>query len=77
VTKSIFRIEMMPAREGDCLLVTYGNERETRRILIDGGRSATWQDVRARLQAVAQDPNELELLIITMSIGITSRASWA
>jgi hypothetical protein len=56
---------MMPAREGDCLLVTYGNEQETRRILVDGGRSATWQDVRAHLQAVAQDPNVLELLIIT------------
>ncbi|MFP5462716.1 MAG: hypothetical protein ACLGII_14300 [Gammaproteobacteria bacterium] len=32
-----FRIEMLPALHGDCLVVEWGDERRTRRMLIDGG----------------------------------------
>lgn len=61
----MFQIEMLPAREGDCLLLTYGQPGEERRVLIDGGRTATYVDLRARLNSLPQTQREFELLIVT------------
>ena len=60
----MFQIEMLPAREGDCLWITYGDAAAPRHVLIDGGRKATAKTVRQRLKALG--PNgRLELLIIS------------
>ena len=61
----MFRIEMLPAREGDCLLLTYGQPPSERHVLIDGGRSGTYQDLQARLSSLPETQRELELLIVT------------
>ena len=61
----MFRIEMFPACEGDCLIVTYGQPGTPKRILIDGGRVATYADLRAHLVGLPQDQRRFELLIIT------------
>ena len=50
----MFRIEMFPAREGDCLILTYGEPGALKRILIDGGRSATYADLRTHLVGLPQ-----------------------
>jgi beta-lactamase superfamily II metal-dependent hydrolase len=61
----VLEVEMLPAREGDCILITYGTKDAPRRILIDGGRQATWQDIRKRFLEIPCGQRELELLVIT------------
>ena len=40
---SIFRIDMLPAREGDCLWIEYGDPDHLNRMLVDGGRKIVWR----------------------------------
>jgi beta-lactamase superfamily II metal-dependent hydrolase len=61
----MFQIEMLPAREGDCLLLTYGQQGHERRVLIDGGRAATYDDLKTRLSRLTDREREFELLIVT------------
>jgi hypothetical protein len=56
-------LEMLPAREGDCLWITYGVD-ERRHVLIDGGRKATGKVVRKRLEELPAD-ERLELVVVT------------
>jgi beta-lactamase superfamily II metal-dependent hydrolase len=60
-----FNVTMFPAREGDCLLLEYGHHAETRRILIDGGRSATYKQLREYLAELPEDEREFELLVVS------------
>ncbi|QJP18224.1 hypothetical protein HKK60_01300 [Stenotrophomonas maltophilia] len=61
----MFDIEMLPAYEGDCLWIRYGEVASPRQILIDGGRIGTYQHIKARLSALPEDQREFELLVIT------------
>jgi beta-lactamase superfamily II metal-dependent hydrolase len=61
----VFRIEMLPAYEGDCLLVTWGDATSPHRLLIDGGRKGTHPAAAARLKSLPADQRELELLVVT------------
>jgi hypothetical protein len=60
-----FRIELLPAREGDCVLLSYADGAVRRHVLIDGGRAATWEDLKARLEELPAGERELELLVIS------------
>ena len=62
---ALFEIEMFPAREGDCLVVTYGDAARPRRILIDLGRAATYDDFKQRFAVVPAEDRAFELLIVT------------
>ncbi len=61
----MFEIEMLPAREGDSLWLRYGDKAKPRQLLIDGGRSATYKELRARLMKLPAGHRDFELLIIT------------
>ncbi len=61
----VFRIELLPARHGDCLLLSYGDAARPHRVLIDGGPIGAYGALSARLAALPQDQRELELLVIT------------
>jgi hypothetical protein len=61
----VFTIEMLPAREGDCLWITYGDETRKRHVLIDGGRKATGKEVRKKIAALPPDERRLELVVAT------------
>lgn len=56
---------MLPAREGDCLWIRYGDADAPRQILIDGGRLGTFRDIKERLQNLPVDKREFELFVIT------------
>jgi beta-lactamase superfamily II metal-dependent hydrolase len=60
-------IEMLPAREGDCLLLTYDDlaDGRPRRVLIDAGRAGTYPALKKRLKAIPAGERELELFVIT------------
>ncbi|SFR92021.1 hypothetical protein SAMN05428960_3196 [Mitsuaria sp. PDC51] len=61
----VFRIELLPARHGDCLLLSYGDAARPHRVLIDGGPIGAYGALSARLAALPEDQRELELLVIT------------
>lgn len=61
----MFEIEMLPAREGDCLWIRYGDARKPRQILIDAGRAATGKELKLRLAALPENQRDFELFIIT------------
>lgn len=61
----MFEIEMLPAREGDALWLRYGDPDAPRQILIDGGRAATYAEIKSRLADLPDDRRTFELFVIT------------
>lgn len=63
---SVFRLTMLPANEGDCLLLDYGEDEENlRHVLIDGGRRATWPHLEAALEAVVARGEAVDLMVLS------------
>jgi hypothetical protein len=56
---------MLPAAYGDCLLVEYGSDKRTHRVLIDGGVGPTYDKLRERLLAIPRSERNFELLVVT------------
>lgn len=56
---------MLPAREGDCLWIRYGSSTSPHQILIDGGRTATANELIKRIEAQPRIRRRFELLIVT------------
>lgn len=62
---AIFSVEMLPAREGDCLWISYGDPEDPSHVLIDGGRKATARTVRAKIESLPPDRRHIELIVVT------------
>ena len=60
----MFELSMLPASDGDCLLLTYGDAKRNN-VLIDGGRTGDYRHLKALLQAVADRQEDIELLVVT------------
>ena len=61
-------LEMLPAAEGDALLLTYGESDELRYILVDGGRRNTYKALRDHILSLpssADGKRVFELLIVS------------
>jgi glyoxylase-like metal-dependent hydrolase (beta-lactamase superfamily II) len=52
---------MLPAKDGDCLILRWGEDADARHIVVDLGRSSTWKFARRIFSALAN----VELLAIT------------
>jgi len=63
--RKIFRIQLLPARHGDAILVEYGDAASPARFLIDGGPLGAYAGLKARLEALPTDQREFELLVVT------------
>lgn len=61
----MFELEMLPAREGDCLIFTYGHPDTPHRILVDGGRAATYADLRTALSRLPEKQRIFDLVVVT------------
>ena len=58
----MFQLDLLPAAYGDCIMITYGTDRNPSRILIDAGTTPTWKNaLRDHLGASAH----LELFVLT------------
>ena len=60
-----FRLSVLPAGDGDCLLLTYGDGGRNRHVLIDGGRAGAYSHLRKRLVAIRDAGEELGLFVLT------------
>jgi beta-lactamase superfamily II metal-dependent hydrolase len=56
---------MLPAREGDCLWIEYGDPARPRRILIDGGRKSAYRELKKRFADLPRGQRRFELLILS------------
>lgn len=62
--KNKIEIELLPANEGDCILITI--ENEDMHILIDGGTAETYRDhLKTRLIQLRKEGKMIDLLIVT------------
>lgn len=61
----MFEIEMLPAREGDCLWLRYGEPNKPRQILIDAGRATTASELKARFRTLRSSERRFELLVVS------------
>lgn len=62
---SLFRIDMLPGREGDCLWIEYGDSARPCRILIDGGRQLAYKTLADRFSKLPANQREFELLMLS------------
>lgn len=58
-------VEMLPAQQGDAILIEYGDSTDLHHVLIDAGTSPSFSAVEQRLQSSAGEPSRLELLIVS------------
>jgi beta-lactamase superfamily II metal-dependent hydrolase len=61
----MFAIEMLPAKDGDCLWIEYGNTDKLHRVIIDGGPIGANQALRSRIEELPVAERNFELLIVT------------
>lgn len=60
-----FCLEMLPAGDGDCLLLSWGDGERLSHMVVDGGRAAAYPFLRERLQRIANAGETLELYVLT------------
>jgi beta-lactamase superfamily II metal-dependent hydrolase len=61
----MFRIEMLPAAQGDCLWIEYGSRRAMHRVIVDGGTAPTYDHLRARIVRLPETERHFDLLIVS------------
>jgi len=59
------RIELLPARHGDCIWIEYGDPVRPGRILIDGGPAFAYPALRRRIERLPQNDRRIDLLVVT------------
>jgi beta-lactamase superfamily II metal-dependent hydrolase len=60
------RVDVLPARLGDCLIVECPRPgRRTWRMIVDGGPPDAWPALRTRLDALRGDDRRVDLVVIT------------
>ena len=61
-----FTVEMLPAENGDCLWIEYGDPQQPRRILIDCGAASTARTVASRIESIdVPAERAFELFVLT------------
>jgi Metallo-beta-lactamase superfamily len=61
----MFRVEMLPAQQGDALWIEYGSDDSVHRVLVDGGTPPTYQLLKQRIEALPATDRTFDLFIIT------------
>ncbi len=61
----MFRIDMLPAAQGDSLWIEYGPRTKPHRVLIDGGTAPTYDHLRARIMRLPERDRHFDLWIVS------------
>lgn len=63
---TVFRLTMLPASEGDCLVLSYGtSEARLSHVVVDGGRKATWPSLKSTLAAIGARGEQVDLMVMS------------
>ena len=65
MSDSYFRIELLPANQGDAIWIEYGKKGNQRRILIDGGPIGAYPTLVDKLNKLPDGDKRVELLVVT------------
>jgi beta-lactamase superfamily II metal-dependent hydrolase len=61
----MFELTLYPALDGDCHVLAWGDAAAPHRLLIDGGREATWATLKKSLQALPAAQRQFELFVVS------------
>lgn len=61
----MFELDLFPARDGDALVLQWGDPAEPKRMMIDCGRESGWPQVRKEFGGSAENRTLFELLVVT------------
>jgi len=61
----MFTVSMLPAAQGDCIWIEYGQERRTHRVLIDSGTPHTYDRLVERVANLPENDRRFELFIVS------------
>jgi beta-lactamase superfamily II metal-dependent hydrolase len=61
----MIRVDLMPAQQGDCLWIEYGDPQKPYRLLIDGGTPNTYQTLKKRIESLPKRSRRFELVIVS------------
>ncbi|MCJ7588112.1 MAG: MBL fold metallo-hydrolase [Candidatus Aminicenantes bacterium] len=61
----MFSVEMLPAENGDCLWIEYGDPQNRKRVLIDAGPRNTFKVLKERFHRLPAQDKNFELFIMT------------
>lgn len=60
-----FKLTLLPAADGDCLLLTWGDDTGLHHMVVDGGRSSSYTHLHDRLVDIANASEPLDLYVLT------------
>ncbi|EZP49962.1 ComEC/Rec2 family competence protein [Sphingomonas sp. RIT328] len=60
-----FRLTLLPAGDGDCLVLTWGREGDLHHMVVDGGRAGAYPHLHERLERMALGREPLDLYVMT------------
>ena len=61
----MFELTLYPALDGDCHVLAWGDAAAPKRLLIDGGRDATWSALKKELEKLPAAQRQFELFIVS------------
>lgn len=61
----MIRVDLMPAQQGDCLWIEYGDPQKPYRLLIDGGTPGTYRTLKKRIESLPKSKRRFELVIVS------------
>jgi len=61
----MFRMHLLPAYEGDCIILEYGDESNPRRVLVDGGHTETSKAISEFFGETPVENRTFELVVVT------------
>lgn len=60
-----FRFRMLPAADGDCMLLSWGDGGPLHHMVVDGGRASAYPFLHAELKTIADAGEKLDLYVLT------------
>ena len=62
---STFRLSLLPASDGDCMILSWGEVGQLHHMIIDGGRTSAYSELSDRLSLIVQEGGSLDLYVLT------------
>ncbi|MEW5685241.1 MAG: hypothetical protein AB1942_10005 [Pseudomonadota bacterium] len=60
-----FTLKLLPAADGDCLILSWGIDQHVNHMVVDGGRAGAYPHLRQELAGMAAKGQALELYVLT------------
>jgi len=65
LSRARLSVTLLPAGQGDSVLIEYGDAQRLRRILVDGGPVRSYQGISGQLSKIGPDLRSFDLLVMT------------